>query len=51
MGEAIARNLEDVRQLGQQTRLNLRYEKFRLIGREGQAFVNEEPEPVEPGNL
>lgn len=46
-GDAIARNLEEVKRLDSETRLGLRYEKFRTIGREGQAFVNDAAEPME----
>jgi len=48
VGDAIARHLADVSGLDRDARLAARYEKFRRMGREGQAFVDDAPARVEP---
>ena len=40
--QALSAALDEVSALGVQERLNLRYEKFRRMGEEGTAFVNED---------
>jgi acetyl-CoA carboxylase carboxyl transferase subunit alpha len=47
VGDAIARHLAEVRDLTPDARFQARYEKFRRMGREGQAFVDDAPPPVE----
>ena len=47
--EAIARHLAELEALDSRTRLDRRYEKYRLMGREGQAFVDEGPASGTPG--
>jgi acetyl-CoA carboxylase carboxyl transferase subunit alpha len=51
VGEAIGRHLVEVSRLGDRERLDARYEKFRAMGRLGQAFVDESPPaPEGPGS-
>ncbi|HET7620240.1 MAG TPA: acetyl-CoA carboxylase carboxyltransferase subunit alpha [Vicinamibacterales bacterium] len=42
---ALARALEEIRHLSPAARLDARYQKFRRMGREGQAFVDTAPAP------
>jgi acetyl-CoA carboxylase carboxyl transferase subunit alpha len=41
--QALARHLGELQAMDSRTRLDLRYQKFRLRGREGQAFVDDGP--------
>ena len=41
VGEALGRHLDELQAMDSPTRLDRRYDKFRLMGAEGQAFVDE----------